>query len=136
MIWSRHGLPRFYPRCCSGAVLETKSGVPGVVEVVVMGQIKNIGHPLPSSVLQWVPVYPGRHSNWLCSCRRGRQVQEGGAIVQGSGLSLDEGQVMVPVIDRFAVELVRLLDQPLVFAQDLPFRSEDKEIGKSRGGLV
>src|SRR5208337_2222816 len=53
------------------------------------------------------------------------QVNEGRAIAQSAGLALDYRQIMAPVINRSSRLMMRTLDDPRMFAQDLPFSRND-----------
>jgi len=57
------------------------------------------------------------------------QIDEGRAIAQGSGLALNDRQMMAPIIDRLAVASVRALNDPAVFAKNLAFRDDDDALG-------
>lgn len=54
---------------------------------------------------------------------------KGRAIAQGAGLSLDDGKVMAPVIDRPQRLFVRALDHPAMFADNLPLGCDHKPVG-------
>lgn len=56
-------------------------------------------------------------------------LQERRAIAQSAGFALNDSQIMTPVIDRTSRFLVGSVNDPLVFAQDLPFRDDDKPLG-------
>ena len=47
-------------------------------------------------------------------------------VAQGAGLALNDSQIVTPVINRAPRFLVGPLNDPPVFAQDLPFRHHDK----------
>ncbi len=44
---------------------------------------------------------------------------EGRAVAQGAGLALDDGQIVPPVVDGAARQMVGPLDEPPMLAQDL-----------------
>lgn len=50
-----------------------------------------------------------------------RQFREGGAIPQSAGLTLNDRQIVMPVVDRAGRLIVRPLDDPVMFADDLAF---------------
>lgn len=59
----------------------------------------------------------------------GWQFHEGRPVAQGAGLALDDRQVVPPVVDDTIWQVVRSLDYPLMFAQDLPFGGNDQTLG-------
>lgn len=53
------------------------------------------------------------------------------AIAQSARLALNNSQIMPPVVDRAPGFTMGPVNDPLVFAQDLPFRDNDKSLGIS-----
>src|SRR5580704_4416251 len=59
-----------------------------------------------------------------------RQFDEGGAIAQGSGLALNDRQIVPPIENgRRTLSLVRAGEDSAVFADDLPFGDDDDTLG-------
>ncbi len=54
-----------------------------------------------------------------------RQIDEGRVVAQGARLALEHRQIMAPVINRSSRQMMGALDDPRMFAQDLPFRGDD-----------
>ena len=57
------------------------------------------------------------------------QFHEGCAIAQGTGLALDDGKVMPPVVNRPRRLVVTAFYDPHMFAEDIPFGRNDSRSG-------
>lgn len=76
--------------------------------IVVQNQREDIDHlPVAAGVLEKVRLQLPEGIGHL---------GEGGAIAQGSGLALDHCQIVSPVIDRLASQVMRAGDKPPMFA--------------------
>jgi hypothetical protein len=58
-----------------------------------------------------------------------RQFQERGAVPKGSGLALNDRQIVPPVVDRARRQMVAALDQASMFAQDAALSRDDQPVG-------
>ena len=86
--------------------------------IVVQDERQDLHHlPVAAGLLEKMVLQP---------LERFRQLNERRAVTQGSRLALDHRQIVAPVIHGPARQIVRPLDEPRVFANDLPFRNDDK----------
>ncbi len=73
---------------------------------------------------------PGRRvSNACVSAGRLRHLGKGSSVAQGSGLALDDRQIMPPVIDRAPRQMMGSFDDAVMFAQDLPLSYDHDRSG-------
>ena len=79
--------------------------------------------------LHHLPVAAGLLEQMLLQPPEGlRQFDERRAVPQSAGLSLDDRQIVAPVIDRSAGVVMRSVDDPSMLTEDLPLRHDDDPV--------
>ena len=87
---------------------------------MVQGEGKNLHH---------LPVAPGLLEKVLLQpFERFRQFGERRAITQSSRLALDHREIVAPIIDGTAGQMMRPLDEPRVFADDMSFGNNNDAV--------
>jgi hypothetical protein len=84
----------------------------------------DVGIAERSAITAWFSQHLG-----LQLSEGGRELREGRAVPQRPWLTLDDGEVVPPVIDRSRRQGMTTLDQPFVFTQDLPLGGNNDPLG-------
>lgn len=89
--------------------------------VVMKNQSEDVGH---------LPITTGAAKHLILQLSKARrQFQEGCAIAQSTGLALDDGKVMPPVINRPWWFVVAAFYDPRMFAEDIALGRNDQSLG-------
>ena len=108
-------------RLCRRSVAQRQfDGTQHRIFIMVQNEGKNLHH---------LPVAPGLLEKMLLQPpERFRQFGERRAVTQGARLALDHREIVAPIIDGAAGQMMRPLDEPRVFADDLPFGNDNDAV--------